>query len=120
MLLLVSGDRRTRQRSEDAIDVAVIVALIAENGLDLRHFLARIHFRRSRIDRPIIIIGSVRIVSPGGLPVTSVPIIRSAEDEDDVRVIAYPPIAIVPNGTVVTKHHIFWPKPGMATGNMHA
>src|SRR3984893_1885271 len=58
------------------------------------------------VNGAIVGIVSSRTVTPGRIPVTRVPVIPTATDEDNPIVMASPPTAIVPLSVIITKRGV--------------
>src|SRR5205809_3930369 len=69
------------------------------------------------MDRAVIGVIGVRIVTPNGIPLPGVPVIPSAENENGARVMARPPDSVVPHRRVSSKHRIILASPVLASHN---
>src|SRR5947208_5155696 len=95
MVRLVAGDRATRHRPENAVDRAIVVALLGERALRIAYHISRRQIVIS-VDRAVeCVVAVVRIVAVGRIPPAIVPVIIAAPVEDDAIVIARPPGTIV-------------------------
>ena len=115
MIALVICDRATRERSNKTIHVSVVVTLLLKRRLHIRNYLVWWHAIVS-VDGSIPCIIRAGIVTPGGKPITGVPIVRSTEREHDViTVMTVPPVLIVPLWLVVAKHCVLLALPVLAS-----
>src|ERR1041385_558762 len=95
----------------------MVITLLLQRRLHIRNDLVRRHAIVC-VNRPIPCIVRVGIVTPGGEPVTGIPIIRRSEREHDVvTVMAAPPVLIVPLRLVVAKNRVPLALPILASLN---
>src|SRR5215831_10604086 len=100
MATLVIRDCGTRRRSKQTVHFALIIPLLLQRLLDVSdHLIGRQIF--ISVDRAVISITRPRIVTPSREPVACIPIVPSADTENDARVMASPPISIVPLRSVI-------------------
>ena len=94
-------------RSKNAVDFALVVALLLKRRLHVGYDLAGIFLRTRGVDRPVIIIRGVGRVAPGRVPVVIVPVVPTAEDEHDVIVMMrLPPPLIMPLRMIVVENYV--------------
>src|ERR1700680_1635170 len=100
MVALVIRDGRARERSEQAVHVAVIMSLLLQCRLHVGYYLIGRQIVIP-VDRSVIwIIRVAGIVAPGRVPKSVVPIIISSTEESDAIVMPSPPTSVVPLGPV--------------------
>src|SRR5213594_1662874 len=64
------------------------------------------HRSKNTIDRSIVWVISIRVITPCREPVAGIPVIPAAVHKDDPIVMAPPPTAIVPLSVVIAKSRI--------------
>ena len=92
---MVSGDRPTRKRPEQTIDVALIITLLLQRGLHIGGHLIGWQIIIA-VDRAVICIIRVGIVAPSRVPIARVPSIPPTVYENDAIVMVPPPVPLVP------------------------
>ena len=99
MIALIICDRTTRERSNETVHVSTVITLLLKSRLHIRNYLVWWQAIIS-VDRSIPCIIGVGIVTPGWEPVTAIPIVPTAADQEEVRVIRGIPGLVVPCGLV--------------------
>src|SRR6266480_89623 len=105
MVSLESCDGLTRHRSQLSVNRAGIVTVPLQLCLHLNNYLVRGQVAVT-VDRSVVRIVRIRIVTPCWIPVTRVPVPPIATYKDDAAVIVAPPSAIMPLSVVIPKRSI--------------
>src|SRR5882762_10521683 len=105
MVSLESCDRLTRHRSKLSVNRAGVVTVPLQLCLHVDHDLVRRQIAVT-IDRTVVRIVSVSVVTPRRIPVTPVPEIPASANKDDAVVVAAPPTPIMPLPVVISKRSI--------------
>src|SRR5436309_14336422 len=108
MVSLESCDSLSRHRSELPVDRAGVVTVPLQLCLHVDHDLVRRQIAVT-IDRTVVRIVSVSVVTPRLIPVTPVPEIPASANKDDAVVVAAPPTPIMPLPVVISKRSILLP-----------
>ena len=108
MVSLESCDCLSRHRSELPVDRAGVVTVPLQLCLHVDHDLVRRQIAVT-IDRTVVRIVSVSVVTPRRIPVTPVPEIPASANKDDAVVVAAPPTPIMPLPVVISKRSILLP-----------
>ena len=102
MVSLESCDCLSRHRSELPVDRAGVVTVPLQLCLHVDHDLVRRQIAVT-IDRTVVRIVSVSVVTPRRIPVTPVPEIPASANKDDAVVVAAPPTPIMPLPVVIAE-----------------
>jgi len=94
--------RLPRFRSEDSIGLPDVIAVMLQLDLHVHDNLVGRQIAVA-VNGPIIRIISVRIVPPGRIPITRIPIPPPAAHKNDSRVVISPPAAVMPSPVVIVK-----------------
>src|SRR4051812_47282612 len=105
MIRLEGSQGITSLRSENAIDLAGIIAVVAELNLNVHHHLVR-RKRAVTVDRTIVGIDVARLIAPGRIPVTGIPEVPAAADKDQPVIVASVPPAVVPATTIIPESNV--------------
>jgi hypothetical protein len=108
MVSLEGCDRLPRHRSKNAIDRSSIIPIPLQLGLDVDHDLVRRQVAVT-VNRTVVRIVSVWIVTPRWIPVARIPEIPASANKDDAVVVAAPPTPIMPLPVVISKRSILLP-----------
>ena len=82
----------------------MIITLLLQGRLHIGNDLIERRGVVAHINRPIVwIIGSGRIVAPGRIPISSIPVVPPATDQAQVVVMGAPPALVVPLGLIRSK-----------------
>src|SRR5438552_304121 len=92
-------------RTENSVNRPGVITVALQSRLHVHDYLIGREVIVA-IDGAVIRIVSSRSVTPGRIPVTSVPIPPAATDKDDPIVMASPPAAIVPLSVIITKRGV--------------
>src|SRR5437763_16670597 len=101
MVSLESCDCLSRHRSELPVDRAGVVTVPLQLCLHVDHDLVRRQIALT-IDRTVVRIVSVSVLTPRRIPVTPVPEIPASANKDDAVVVAGPPPPIMPLPVVIS------------------
>jgi len=104
---LVVRDCRTGVRTQDSINPAIVITFVIQLGLNIRDDFVRRQIVVA-VDRTIIGIIRVRIVSPRRIPISRIKVERERlridrYESDSVATMVPPPTAIVPLTLVIAK-----------------
>jgi hypothetical protein len=119
VVALVVCDRTTCKRSNKAVHIALIIALLLERRLHIRNHLIGRQIVIS-VNRAVPGVIGIGIIAPGRIPVTCVPKIRGAENEYHAVVMIVPPVPIVPLRFVVAESSVTFALPVLASLNAPA
>ena len=92
---MVICDRGASKRPEQTIHFALIIALLLQRGLHVGGHLIRWQIIIT-IDRAIICIIRVGIVTPSRVPISRIPSIPPTVYENDPIIMVSPPVPVVP------------------------
>ena len=104
MIALILGERRSSQRSHFSVDRPSVITLLLERDLDTGHDL----FGRESavtIDRLVVLIIRVGIVTPGRIPPAVVPAPPTEIEKDDRSAMIPPPVMVVVMMMIVNVGH---------------
>ena len=114
---MIIRDRRAGKWPKQTIHFAVIVALLLQRQLDIADHLIGRQIVVS-VDRNVIwIIRVTRIVPPGRIPESGIPIVPASAHQDDSAVVITPPEFIVPHRSVIPECPIIFTLPVLASLN---
>ena len=108
MVSLEGCDGLTRHRSKLSVNWTGIITVPLQLCLHIDHDLVRRQIAVT-INRTVVRIVSVPIVTPRRIPVSSIPEIPASADKDDAVVVAAPPSSIMPLPMVISKGGILLP-----------
>src|SRR5258708_18103509 len=108
MVSLEGCDSLPRHWSKSAIDRAGIITVPLQLCLHVDHDLVRRQIAVT-IDRTVVRIVSVSVVTPRRIPVTPVPEIPASANKDDPVVVDAPPTPIMPLPVCISESSIQWP-----------
>src|SRR5437588_4397752 len=105
MVSLKSCDRLARHRPQNSVDRSGVITISLKLPLHLRDY----RFGRQvggAVNRAVVWIIGVRIVSPCRKPITGIPVPPTATYKNDAVEATAPPSAIMPRSVVITKDRI--------------
>jgi len=105
MVSLKSCQRLPRFRSENSIDLSDVITVTLQLDLHVHDDLVGRQIAVT-VNWPVIRIVSVRIVPPGRIPITRIPVPPPAAHKDDARVVISPPAAVMPSPVVIVKRGV--------------
>ena len=105
MVGLKSCQRLPRFRSENSIDLSDVITVTLQLDLHVHDDLVGRQIAVT-VNWPVIRIVSVRIVPPGRIPITRIPVPPPAAHKDDARVVISPPAAVMPSPVVIVKRGV--------------
>ena len=108
MVSLEGRDGLTGHRSKSAIDRSGIITVPLQLGLDFDYDPVRRQIAVT-INRTVVRIVGVWIVTPRWIPVARIPEIPASANKDDAVVVAAPPTPIMPLPVVISKRSILLP-----------
>src|SRR4029453_19448637 len=99
---LVSCNRLARKWPKQAVDIALIIALLLQRGLNVGDHLIGWQAVIAR-DRAIVSVIRIGCVAPSRVPIARVPSIPPTIYENDTVVMIVPPRPVVPRRSVVSE-----------------
>ena len=102
---LKSCQRPARLRTKVSIGRSGIIPLLLQCNLDIHDDPIRRQVAIA-VNRPVVGIVRVRVVTPGWIPVIGVPVPPPAQHKDDARVVISPPAAVMPLPVVIVERGI--------------
>src|SRR4029453_2627961 len=102
---LISCQRPACLRTKVSIDRSRIISLFLQCDLDVHDdpIWGQIAIA---VNRSVVRIVRVRVVTPGWIPVASVPVPPPAQHKHNARVVTYPPRAVMPYSVVIVKRSV--------------
>src|ERR1700676_82873 len=117
VVALIVRKRRAGNRSQGAVDRAVVVALRLQRGLNICDDLIGRQIVVGVNGAVIWVVGVSRIVTPRRIPIAGIPKIPATTEQTDAVVIVVPPTLIVPLAPVVLESAVLLALPVLTALN---
>lgn len=120
MILLIGRDGVPRLRPKLTIDIAGVIALVLQGGLDIYHYLIGRQIGVAVNGTVVNVADKSGIITPGRIPVTSIPIIIAAANDSEVIVVIRVPSAVAVNTVIIMEDFPVRPDMIICEGRMHS